>query len=105
MALVGKIFKSAIEINRKLSITRKSIKELQEQTLRKLLKSASRTDFGRHYDFEGILHSPNMVQAYQAQVPFFDYDRMHKEWWYRSIQGEKDVSWGKSNSARFPLDR
>lgn len=93
MALLGKLFKNAIKINRKLSITRKSMQQLQKQTLRKLLKTASYTDFGRHYGFEEILNEADIIEAYQKRVPFFDYDKIYNEWWYRSLNGERDVTW------------
>lgn len=93
MALTGKVLKSSIKINRRLSITHKSMDELQENTLRKLLRSASRTDFGKHYNFEAILRSANVVEEYQKQVPLFDYDKIHKEWWLRLLKGDKDVTW------------
>ena len=93
MALIGKLLQNAIKINRRLSITRKSMQQMQRHTLRKLLRTAAFTDFGRHYDFEEILRSPDVIQAYQSKVPLFDYDKIHKEWWYRSINGERDVTW------------
>ena len=93
MALIGKIFKSAITINRRLNVSRKSIQESQEQTLKKLIKTAARTDFGKHYQFDKLLRSSDIVKAYQETVPFFDYDKIQKEWWHRLLSGEQDVTW------------
>ena len=93
MALIGKIFKGAITINRRLNISRQSIQESQKRTLKKLIKTAARTGFGKHYKFDKILRSPDIEKAYQEAVPFFDYDKIYNEWWHRLLKGEQDVTW------------
>lgn len=65
----------------------------QEKQLRKLLKKASSTAFGECYNFEEILKSDNIFEAYRAKVPIFDYNSMYKNWWYRALNGESHVSW------------
>ncbi|WP_372768004.1 GH3 auxin-responsive promoter family protein [Lutibacter sp.] len=67
--------------------------KLQENTLRKLLISASYTDFGKQYDFEAILKSSNIIEAFQNNIPIFDYDEIYNKWWYRLLKGDKDVTW------------
>jgi len=65
----------------------------QDITLRRLLRTAEDTAFGRHYGFDSILRSDAMVRAFQERVPVFDYDRMHEAWWHRALADEADVSW------------
>jgi len=93
MGLTGIIVKDVITIKSKLSNSRISMQKMQEQTLRKLLHSASQTDFGKHYKFESILRAANVVEEYQRKVPLFDYDKIHKEWWHRLLNGDKNVTW------------
>lgn len=67
---------------------------MQESTLRKLLKKASKTAFGKAYHFDQILRSKDIISAYQNEVPFFDYSKIYDEWWYKLVEnGERDVTW------------
>lgn len=94
MAIVGEIFKSAIKLNRRLSITRKSMQEMQTKTLRKLLKKSANTEFGKHYKFEKLLQSENLITEYQKNIPFFDYNKIYSEWWYKLVdEGKNDITW------------
>ena len=119
MAIVGEIFKNAIKLNRRLSITRKSMQDLQNKTLRKLLRKAAKTEFGKHYRFEDLLRSPNVIEDYQRNVPFYDYNKIYEQWWYKIVEeGKRDVTWpGKlknfalssgttgSSSKKIPISR
>ena len=93
MAIVGKIFRNVIKIGRRLSITRKSMQEMQEETLKRLLRKAAGTEFGKHYNFTSILKAPNVMEAFQKHVPVFDYDKIYDEWWYKLKDGARDISW------------
>lgn len=96
MPILGSIIKRAIELkgktpwdnNRSLNGTTAQTKEL-----RKLLKKAQNTAFGEYYNFTGILNSPDIAKEFARKVPSFDYSSMHKEWWYRSLNGEPYVNW------------
>lgn len=96
MPILGSIIKRAIELkgktpwdnNRSLNGT-----TAQTKVLRKLLKKSQSTAFGEHFEFEKILNSPDIVKAFKETVPTYDYSSMHKEWWYRSLNGEPFVSW------------
>ena len=94
--LFGTIVKTAAELkNIPVSIKQRTIRPVkaQERELKKLLRKAQFTDFGRHYRFTEILLSKNVTEAYRNTVPVFDYNKMHKEWWYRALNGEHNVAW------------
>ncbi len=65
----------------------------QEKELKKLLKKASNTAFGKHYNFDDILKSDNILKNYKENVPIFDYNSMYKNWWFRALNGEEFVTW------------
>ena len=65
----------------------------QEKELKKLLKKAANTAFGKHYNFEEILKSDNILKNYKENVPIFDYNSMYKNWWFRALNGEEFVTW------------
>jgi hypothetical protein len=65
----------------------------QEKELKKLLKKAANTAFGKYYNFEEILKSDNILKNYKENVPIFDYNSMYKNWWFRALNGEEFVTW------------
>ena len=65
----------------------------QANELKKLLKQAKNTSFGIQYGFSEILLADDIRREYARRVPIFDYNRMHDEWWYRALKGERNVSW------------
>lgn len=92
MTILGNIIKKAIELKGKLSGDDDPL-ELQENTLHQLLDKARDTEFGKHYDFKGILESDDIRKAFAAKVPVHDYHKMHDEWWHKMEQGQPDISW------------
>ena len=96
MPIIGSIIKRAIEL-RSLS-TKENLKSFdgckaQQAILKKLLRKAQFTHFGEAYGFSDILRSKNVVAEYQRRVPVYDYNAIHKKWWYRSLNGEPFVTW------------
>ena len=65
----------------------------QEKELKKLLKKAANTAFGKYYNFEEILKSDNILKNYKENVPIFGYNSMYKNWWFRALNGEEFVTW------------
>ena len=65
----------------------------QKKVLSKLLRKAQNTAFGRAFDFAGILASKQMIERYQQTVPLYDYNKMYRDWWCRTVAGEAHVSW------------
>src|SRR5690554_5076427 len=92
MAILGNIIKGFIDVKDSLSSEKNPIEE-QQDVLKKLLTKAKDTAFGKHYDFESILESDNMAIAFSDKVPYFDYNKIQEEWWYRLQDGEEDVTW------------
>jgi len=95
MALIGKAIKRALTLQttlRKVRRRQTAVKK-QEKTFLKLLKRAQGTAFGKHYKFEEFLRAPNPYAAFRKNVPIFNYDLLHDQWWHRAIQGEEDVCW------------
>lgn len=70
----------------------KDVKLIQERTLKKLLKKAAYTAFGRQYNFENMLESGDMYRHFTQIVPLGDYATM-LPWWTRCRNGEEDVTW------------
>ncbi|NTW33953.1 MAG: GH3 auxin-responsive promoter family protein, partial [Bacteroidetes bacterium] len=95
LPILGSIIKSAIELRSKIPLDslRPKAYSAQKRTLKKLLRKASITAFGEHYQFSEILKKKDVVSAFQEKVPIFDYNSIFKKWWYRSINGEPFVCW------------
>lgn len=95
MAILGSILGKVIELRNSLQVVRipRSNYQLQRSSFIRLLKKARNTQFGQHYGFEEILNSPNPMRAYQAKVPVFDYSKISKTWWHKSLNNERDVCW------------
>ena len=94
--LLGTLVKTAAELkNIPVEYKQKKLKPIkaQEKELKKLLRKAQFTDFGRQYHFTDILLSKNVMEGFRKNVPVFDYNKMHDEWWYRALEGEHNVSW------------
>lgn len=92
MAILGNIIKSFIDIKDSLSSERSPVKD-QQEVFEKLLSKAKDTAFGKYFDFEQILKSENPAQQFAQTVPYFDYNKMQAEWWYKIHEGENDVTW------------
>lgn len=92
MAIIGNIIKGFIEARDSLSLERNPIEE-QKKELQNLLSQAKNTQFGKHFDFEAILSSKDMAKTFAQTVPYYDYNKISKEWWNKIIEGEPNVTW------------
>lgn len=94
MAILGSLIARSLKIRRKFIPPVASGIVYQRHTLKQLLEKAQYTAFGKHYGFSEILaHEVDFVKAFREQVPFHSYNEMYNEWWYRSINGEENVTW------------
>jgi hypothetical protein len=96
MQILGSIIKSAIEFRSKIpmeNLKTQDAYKIQIRTLKKLLRQAQLTSFGDEYGFQDILRQRNPLNLFKQRVPLFDYDSMHRQWWYRTLNGESYVSW------------
>jgi GH3 auxin-responsive promoter len=89
----GAIIKRALKVGSRVQSLRTDTEQLQERTLRRLLRKASNTAFGRHYGFKDILRATDIVTEFQQRVPIHDYNKMHDEWWHRCLESEENVCW------------
>jgi hypothetical protein len=92
MALLGKLVKAGVDLTGKLQSGEDNPKESQINQLRELLSQAKNTAFGKYYGFEQILKSPDLISAFRKEVPIFDYEEMHQQWWSRQERLE-DITW------------
>lgn len=92
MAILGSIIKAAIDL-RGAIVSEKSPVESQREVLKQLLEKAKDTAFGKYYGFSQILESEDLEKSFSENVPYFDYHQMEKEWWCKTQEGLKDISW------------
>lgn len=92
MAILGNIIKGIIDIKDSFSSEVNPV-EAQVEVLKSLLKKAKDTEFGQRYDFETILDSEDVAKTYSTLVPYFDYNKINEEWWYRLQEGEDNITW------------
>ena len=76
-----------------LSLPENSPKRQQLRVLKRLLKKAKDTRFGKHHDFESILNDKHPELKFRESVKAFDYSSIYAEWWNRTLSGESDVCW------------
>ena len=94
MALIGIAIKRALELQKSFKVrTKGSPVKKQERSFLKLLRKAQDTAFGRHFGFEEMIQSENPLALFKQRVPVYDYDSIHRDWWYRTLEGESDVTW------------
>ncbi len=92
MAIVGSIIKGIIDLRDKI-VSEPDAEEAQLEVLMSLLTKARDTAFGKHYGFEEILRSEDIKKTFAEKVPYFDYNKLNTEWWYKLHEGEENVTW------------
>lgn len=65
----------------------------QLHVLKKLLRKARFTDFGRQYQFDEILMSGQVAKKFQEIVPVHNYNSMYEQWWKQAQAGFPDICW------------
>ncbi|MDE1193284.1 MAG: GH3 auxin-responsive promoter family protein [Arachidicoccus sp.] len=69
------------------------VKRQQKRVLKKLLRKAKFTEFGQKYHFDNILMQKDIVSAFKANVPIYDYNSIYAEWWHKTLEGKPDICW------------
>ncbi|NNE54602.1 MAG: GH3 auxin-responsive promoter [Flavobacteriales bacterium] len=92
MAFLGKIIQKTIDVASSLQ-SQPIPAEAQTEVLKELLEKAKGTQFGKHYGFEEILKSEDPIKSFKKKVPLHDYDKISKEWWHKTVEGQPDVCW------------
>jgi GH3 auxin-responsive promoter len=80
-------------IARALRLPVKSPLRQQLKVLKKLLKKARFTEFGQEYRFDEILLSRHAGKKFQQLVPTYDYNKIYKDWWHKTLEGHGDICW------------
>jgi hypothetical protein len=75
-------------IARALRLPTNSAKRQQMRVLKKLLKKARFTEFGQKFRFDEILLSNHPGKKFQQFVPTYNYNKIYKDWWHKSIEGQ-----------------
>ncbi len=94
MALLSSIIARSVKLRQRLRSKQAPPLVHQNRTLRQLLEKAQYTSFGKHYNFSELLNETNdLEKTYQSTIPYFNYNSMHDNWWYRCLLSEENVSW------------
>jgi hypothetical protein len=80
-------------IARALNLPLSDARRQQLKVLKKLLKKARFTEFGQKYYFDEILLSRHLGKKFQQLVPVYNYEKINKEWWHKTLTGAPDVCW------------
>ncbi|MDB5192578.1 MAG: auxin-responsive promoter family protein [Segetibacter sp.] len=78
---------------RALRIPENNVRRQQLRVLKKLLRKARFTEFGQHFRFDEILMAKNPEKKFQELVPVYDYNKIYKDWWHKSLKNKPDVCW------------
>lgn len=92
MAFVGTILQEVVKRRKYRSHKINGVLQ-QQKVLSKLLLKAQYTAIGNKYNFGNILKSKDIFTAFSNEVPVYDYNKMLDEFWYRTKNGEANVTW------------
>ncbi len=95
MPILGSVIKRAIEFRERVPKVwgTKNAYKAQKKVLKRLIRNAAYTAFGEYYNFSNILSQKDFLSVFQNSVPIYDYNKIFKDWWFRSISGESYVCW------------
>lgn len=98
MAILGTLLKKGIRIREMLEQDYTSPFDLQKKELKELLIAANNTEFGKHYNFDGILEAfleggKEFHNEFRRNVPIHSYNKIYNEWWSQAQRGIKNVCW------------
>ena len=93
MPLLGRFLKELIHTRNEIARRPRNPLREQASVLRKLLRQAQFTDFGKKHGFGRMITQRKPSEMFRNAVPIHDYDKIFSEWWYRTLEGESDVCW------------
>ncbi len=76
-----------------LRLPENNIRQQQTRVLKKLLRKARFTEFGQQFRFDEILMEKNPEQKFQQLVPVYDYNKIYKDWWHKTLENRPDICW------------
>ena len=80
-------------IAKALHLPERNVRTQQIKVLRKLLRKARFTEFGQLFRFDEILMSKQPAKKFQQLVPLYDYNKIYKDWWHKTLENKLDVCW------------
>jgi len=80
-------------LTKALGLPQRSPQRSQLRVLKKLLRRARYTAFGQTFGFEQILQSKPVDKQFQQNVPVYSYNKIYKDWWHKTLEGEADICW------------
>ncbi|MEZ5047040.1 MAG: GH3 auxin-responsive promoter family protein [Chitinophagaceae bacterium] len=93
MALLGHIINRSLRLRKRISINLGTPRAYQINVLKHLLNKASKSNFGKYYQFKSILSENDFYDAFAKKVPFHNYNQMYNQWWRYCQEGESNVCW------------
>lgn len=98
MAIISTLLKRGIRLRDSLEQEYTRPLEIQRNTLKKLLIKANHTMIASKYNFSTILKGFKLgdhefYSRFKSQVPIYDYNKIHDEWWHLFQEGKRDVTW------------
>ena len=98
MAILGTLLKKGVRLREMMEQEYTSPFDLQKKELKELLMEASRTEFGKYYNFQDILKAfrkgeKEFHRVFSRNIPIHTYNKMYADWWKLSLKGVKDVTW------------
>lgn len=93
MTLIGALIKQGLILGSRVRLRELDPAREQRKELRKLLRAARSTAFGKHYGFDELLSARDFSARFQDRVPLFTYNSIYKDWWHRCLAEETDVCW------------
>jgi len=80
-------------LTKALRLPQNSLYRQQQKVLKKLLRKARFTEFGQQFRFDEILMSRHPDKKFQELVPVYDYNKIYKDWWHKTLENKPDVCW------------
>ena len=98
MAILGTLLKKGVHLREMMEQEYTSPFDLQKKELKELLMEASRTEFGKYYNFQDILKAfrkgeKEFHNVFRKNIPIHTYNKMYADWWKLSLKGAKNVTW------------
>lgn len=98
MAILGTLLKKGVHLREMMEQEYTSPFDLQKKELKELLMEASRTEFGKYYNFPDILKAfrkgeKEFHKVFRQNIPIHTYNKMYADWWKLSLKGAKNIAW------------
>ena len=95
MSIIGKIVKAFVKTAASQDNPYCNVSTTQKKHFYHLLEVAKDTLFGKHYEFSRLFRLPfnEAYNLFRTQIPIYDYSKMYKEWWHKTLDGVPNVTW------------